>query len=96
MIAMGEIIARISGIRTTIAGPAEEPTAAISEMSRTVAEAVSGAGAIAGYIGGVATAAEATSRSVTDGPRAAALARLAGRLNAKLGTFRCQAGTAEA
>jgi methyl-accepting chemotaxis protein len=94
---IGEIIAQISGIQTTIAGAVEEQTATTNEMSRNVAEAARGAGAIAENIGGVATAAEATTRSVTDSQRAADdLARLADQLDARVGKFRCQAGTAEA
>jgi methyl-accepting chemotaxis protein len=87
---IGEIIAQINEIQTTIAGAVEEQTATTNEMSRNVGEAARGVGAIAENIGGVARAAEGTTATVADSQRAAvALAHLAEQLHAMVGKFRC-------
>ncbi|BEL03445.1 methyl-accepting chemotaxis protein [Actinoplanes sichuanensis] len=83
------VIARISDFQTTIASAVEEQTATTAEMNRSVAEAATGTNEIAQNITLVATAAQNTSRGVsetrqaTDDP-----ARMSSELNTLVGAFR--------
>ena len=64
---IAEVIGRISDFQTTIASAVEEQTATTAEMNRSVAEAATGTGAIAGTIPGVAdAAADTTTRDRRD------------------------------
>jgi methyl-accepting chemotaxis protein len=53
-----EVIERIAGYQTTIAGAVEEQSSTAAEMSRSLDEAATGSAHIAGNVGGLASAAE--------------------------------------
>jgi methyl-accepting chemotaxis protein len=84
-----EVIQRIGDYTTTIASAVEEQTATTGEMSRSVAEAASGSGAVALTVTGVAQVAAATAEGARTTQQAAAdLTRLAGDLTTLVGGFR--------
>jgi methyl-accepting chemotaxis protein len=83
------IIGRINDFQLTIASAVEEQSATTNEMNRNVAEAATGAGEIASNITGVASSAQATTRSVAEAQAAATdLARMSGELQTLVGRFR--------
>jgi methyl-accepting chemotaxis protein len=65
------VINQINDISSTIATAVEEQNATTNEMSRNVSEAAHGSGEITSNIGGVAAAAESTSRGAADTQKAA-------------------------
>lgn len=78
---IGEVIAQINDISTTIAGAVEEQTATANEMSRNVGEAAKGTSEIAQNITAVAQAAQNTTQGATNAQQAAGeLARMAAEL----------------
>ncbi|GII23225.1 methyl-accepting chemotaxis protein [Planosporangium mesophilum] len=78
---IAEVIREINGFQATIASAVEEQTVTTNEMSRSVAEAATGATDIASNITGVASAAHTTSEGVNDARRTAdELARMSGEL----------------
>jgi methyl-accepting chemotaxis protein len=89
--AIGEIstiIASINDYQLTIASAVEEQTSTTGEMSRSVAEAATGASQIAGTITGVAGQAEAATHALTQVDSAVGeLARMATDLRAQAGRF---------
>ncbi|MFB9317957.1 methyl-accepting chemotaxis protein [Cryptosporangium minutisporangium] len=83
------IIAQINDYQMTIASAVEEQTATTQEMSRSIAEASTGAVSIADNIGGVAAAARTTSITVADTRRSAEeLARMSHDLQGIVARFR--------
>jgi methyl-accepting chemotaxis protein len=90
--AIGEIshiIASINDYQLTIASAVEEQTATTNEMSRSVAEAATGSGEIAGNITGVAAAAAQSSQTLGQmGASIAELARMSEDLRARVANFR--------
>ena len=87
---VAEIVAAISDRQTTIASAVEEQTATTEEMSRSVAEAAGGSLRIAATIGGVSTAADATSSALSGSRSAVAdLARMAAELRTDVARFTC-------
>jgi methyl-accepting chemotaxis protein len=85
---IGDIIAQISDLQTTIASAVEEQTATTNEMARNVSEAAKGASEIAQNITGVAQAASSTSHGASDSLRASAeLARMSSELQALVQRF---------
>ncbi len=85
---ISEIIDRINGYQETIASAVEEQTATTNEMSRSVAEAATGSGEIATNITGVASAAEDSTRVMTDlGAAVSELAAMAARLQSQTSVF---------
>ena len=90
--AIGEIshiIASINDYQLTIASAVEEQTATTNEMSRSVAEAATGSGEIAGNITGVAAAAAQSSQTLGQmGASIAELARMSDDLRARVANFR--------
>ena len=85
---IGEIIAQISDLQTTIASAVEEQTATTNEMARNVSEAAKGASEIAQNITGVAQAASSTSHGASDSLRASSeLARMSSELQALVQRF---------
>ncbi|GIH90842.1 methyl-accepting chemotaxis protein [Planobispora siamensis] len=90
--AIGEIVQvvdRINGLQTTIAGAVEEQTATTREMSRNVSEAAAGSTDIAVAMGDVAGAVHATTTgSGSTGLAAQELSTLAGELKSLVGRFR--------
>ncbi|MBI9114595.1 methyl-accepting chemotaxis protein [Sanguibacter suaedae] len=89
--AIGEIstiIASINDYQLTIASAVEEQTATTNEMSRSVAEAATGAGEIAMNIAGVAQAADESSSVVGQmDTRVVGLAGIASELRQKVSAF---------
>ncbi|MEU8664250.1 methyl-accepting chemotaxis protein [Actinoplanes philippinensis] len=86
---ISHVIARISDFQTTIASAVEEQTATTAEMNRSVAEAATGTTGIAQNITVVATAAQSTSRGVSETRQATEdLARMSSELNVLVGAFR--------
>ncbi|MFC7530974.1 methyl-accepting chemotaxis protein [Actinoplanes sp. GCM10030250] len=84
-----EVTARINDYAATIAAAVEEQTATTNEMSRSVAEASTGAGDIAGTIAGVAQAADATATGATETQTTAQeLARMAEELHQTISVYR--------
>jgi methyl-accepting chemotaxis protein len=84
-----EIISRISDFQTTIASAVEEQGATTAEMNRSVTEAATGSGEIAGNIAGVAEAAATTTEGVSQTRQAAGeLARMSSELQSLVGRFR--------
>jgi methyl-accepting chemotaxis protein len=69
---MGEVVEEINQYQATIASAVEEQSATTAEMSRSVAEAATGAHKIAGNIAGVADATAATTQGVGSAQAAAA------------------------
>ncbi len=61
---MAGVVEEINQYQSTIASAVEEQSATTAEMSRSVAEAATGAERIAGNIAGVADATNATTRGV--------------------------------
>jgi methyl-accepting chemotaxis protein len=85
---ISEVIGRINDFQTTIASAVEEQTATTNEMNRNVAEAATGSNEIALNIGGVATAAGATTEGVSESRRAAdELTRMSGELQSLVRRF---------
>ncbi|SDO03064.1 methyl-accepting chemotaxis protein [Geodermatophilus sp. DSM 45219] len=83
------IIGQINDYQTTIASAVEEQGATTAEMNRSVAEAATGSGEIAGTISGVAHAASATTAGVAQTRQAAEeLARMSGGLQELVQRFR--------
>jgi len=75
---IGDIIARVNAISTTIASAVEEQAATTNEISRNVAEAAQGSGSIAENITSVAKAAQSTTEGASSTQQAAAeLSRMA-------------------
>ncbi|MEZ0491654.1 methyl-accepting chemotaxis protein [Kineococcus sp. TBRC 1896] len=60
---IGEVIARIDGLQSTIAAAVEEQSATTAEMVRNVTEVSAGSRQIASAVGGIAAAAEQTTAS---------------------------------
>ena len=86
---IGHVIAQIDDYQTTIASAVEEQTATTSEMSRSVADAASGSGEIAGTITGVAAAAAGSTEVLGQmGTAIADLAREAEGLRARVAHLR--------
>jgi methyl-accepting chemotaxis protein len=82
------IVGQISDRQTTIASAVEEQEATTNEMSRSVQEAASGSGQIAGNITGVSTAAESTTQALTQTRTAVdELSRMAADLRAGVSRF---------
>ena len=65
------VINQVNDISSTIATAVEEQNATTNEMARNVSEAAHGSGEITSNIGGVAQAAESTSRGASDTQKAA-------------------------
>ncbi|MET0433081.1 MAG: methyl-accepting chemotaxis protein, partial [Cellulomonas sp.] len=90
--AIGEITAvtqRINDHTSTIAAAVEEQTATTAEMNRSVAEAATGTGEIAGNIAGVAGAADLTTQGAAESRRAVtSLAEMSTDLQRLVGGFR--------
>ncbi|MEU4158327.1 methyl-accepting chemotaxis protein [Actinoplanes sp. NPDC026670] len=90
--AISEITAvtgRIDEYTATIAAAVEEQSATTSEMVRSVVEAASGAGDIAGNINGMSTAANATATGATEtGATAESLALMAAELRREIAEYR--------
>ena len=85
---IAEIIEEVNSYQSTIAAAVEEQTATTGEMSRSVSEAATGAGGIAGNIEYVATAAQSSSTGIVEAQRAAAeLAQLSGDLRELVARF---------
>ena len=85
---IGEIIAQISDLQTTIASAVEEQTATTNEMARNVSEAAKGSAEIAQNITGVAQAASSTSHGASDSLRASSeLSRMSSELQALVQRF---------
>jgi methyl-accepting chemotaxis protein len=59
-----EVIERIAGYQTTIAGAVEEQSSTAAEMSRSLDEAATGSAHIAGNVGGLASSAETALRQL--------------------------------
>jgi len=89
--AMGEIsdiIARINDFQLTIASAVEEQTATTNEMSRSVSEAATGSGQIAGNMAGVASGAASSSLVLSQmGGSVDELARMSADLRDLLAAF---------
>ena len=89
--AIGEIshiIASINDYQLTIASAVEEQTATTNEMSRSVAEAATGSGEIAGTITGVAAAAAGSSQTLGQmGDAIGELARMSEDLRGRVARF---------
>jgi methyl-accepting chemotaxis protein len=60
-----EVIERIAGYQTTIAGAVEEQSSTAAEMSRSLDEAAAGSAHIAGNVGGLASSAETALAQLT-------------------------------
>jgi Methyl-accepting chemotaxis protein len=89
-----EVIERIAGYQTTIAGAVEEQSSTAAEMSRTLDEAAAGSAHIAGNVGGLASSAEAalTQLSRTRGA-ASELVKVAQDLREVVRPFSCTVPT---
>ncbi len=86
---ISRVIVRISEFQTTIASAVEEQTATTAEMNRSVAEAATGAGAIAQSITSVAESARITSQGVADSQKETAeLFQMSTNLNDLIAKFR--------
>jgi methyl-accepting chemotaxis protein len=86
---ISSIITTISDYQLTIASAVEQQTATTNEMGHNVAEASTGSVEIASNIGGVATAATATTTTVEQTSTAVAeLARMASDLRLQVAMFR--------
>lgn len=86
---ISSIITTISDYQLTIASAVEQQTATTNEMGHNVAEASTGSVEIASNIGGVATAASATTTTVEQTSTAVAeLARMASDLRLQVAMFR--------
>ncbi|MBG0830934.1 methyl-accepting chemotaxis protein [Planomonospora sp. ID67723] len=84
-----QVVDRINGLQTTIAGAVEEQTATTREMSRNVSEAAAGSADIARAMGDVSEAVHATTTgSGSTGLAAQELSALAGELKSLVGRFR--------
>ena len=78
---IGDIIARVNAISSTIASAVEEQAATTNEISRNVAEAAQGSSSIAQNITSVAKAAQSTTEGASSTQQAAAdLSRMASEL----------------
>lgn len=78
---IGQVIAMINDISTTIAGAVEEQTATANEMGRNVSEAAKGTAEIAENITAVAQAAQSTTQGANNSQQAASeLSRMASEL----------------
>ncbi len=90
---IGETIARISDLQSTIASAVEEQPATTNEMARNVGEAAKGSVEIARNIGGVATASRDTTEGAANTRRAAEeLSTMAAELQSLVGRFRYEEG----
>jgi methyl-accepting chemotaxis protein len=86
---IASIISQINDFQLTIASAVEEQGATTAEMNRSVSEAATGSGEIAGSITGVAHAASATTAGVAQTRQAAEeLARMSGDLQKLVQRFR--------
>ena len=86
---IASIISQINDFQLTIASAVEEQGATTAEMNRSVSEAATGSGEIAGSINGVAHAAAATTSGVAQTRQAAEeLARMSGDLQELVQRFR--------
>nr|BFE80313.1 hypothetical protein GCM10020093_029140 [Planobispora longispora] len=84
-----QVVDRVNGLQTTIAGAVEEQSATTREMSRNVAEAAAGSADIAYTIGEVTGAVQATTAGSGATEQAAReLSVLAGELKSLVGRFR--------
>ena len=85
---MGTVVEEINHYQATIASAVEEQSATTAEMSRSVAEAATGAQTIADSIGNVAGTSSTTARGVSDAQSAAAeLATMSQHLHQLVGRF---------
>jgi methyl-accepting chemotaxis protein len=85
-----EVIERIAGYQTTIAGAVEEQSSTAAEMSRSIDEAATGSAHIAGNVGGLASSAEAALAQLTRTRGAASeLVKVAQDLREVVRPFRC-------
>ncbi|HXM60541.1 MAG TPA: methyl-accepting chemotaxis protein [Terriglobales bacterium] len=97
------VITQINDISGTIATAVEEQNATTNEMSRNVTEAAHGSGEITSNIGGVADAAQSTTRGATDTQKAsqqlvetsAQLRRLVEQFKINVGNRREEGATAD-
>ena len=87
------VINQINDISSTIATAVEEQNATTNEMSRNVSEAAHGSGEITSNIGGVAEAAQGTTRGATDTQKASQqLVETSTKLRRLVEQFRINAG----
>ena len=85
---IGAIINQINDISNSIASAVEEQTVTTNEIGRSVTEAAQGVSDIAKNIGGVAVAAENTTRGANDTQKASQeLSQMAARLQAAIAKF---------
>ncbi|MEV4342936.1 methyl-accepting chemotaxis protein [Actinoplanes sp. NPDC049596] len=85
---ISETIARINDFQTTIASAVEEQTVTTNEMSRSVAEAASAGGEVAGTVGRVAASVQATTAGVDEAHEAAGrLTRMSAELDQLVSRF---------
>ncbi|WP_082771943.1 methyl-accepting chemotaxis protein [Actinoplanes sp. TFC3] len=85
---VARIIDQINAYQTTIASAVEEQTATTAEMNRSLNEAASGSGQIAGTVGSVAAAVRTTSESAAESQTAAReLAAISAELQELVGKF---------
>jgi len=85
---ISDIIGSINDFQLTIASAVEEQTATTNEMSRSVAEAAAGSTQIAENIGGVSSAADTTTQSLSQSRIAVdELSRRAADMRTVIGTF---------
>ncbi len=85
---ISKIIASINDYQLTIASAMEEQTATTHEMSRSVAEAATGSGEIAGNIAGVASGAASSSQVLVQmGTSVDELARMSADLRQRVAAF---------
>jgi methyl-accepting chemotaxis protein len=86
---IGEIIGRINEFQTTIASAVEEQTVTTNEMSRSVSEAATAGGTVAGTIDELATSVEQTTAGIAESNRAAVgLAKMSSELRQIVEQFR--------
>lgn len=85
-----EVIERIAGYQTTIAGAVEEQSSTAAEMSRSLDEAATGSAHIAGNVGGLASSAETALSQLTRTKGAASeLVKVAQDLREVVRPFTC-------
>jgi methyl-accepting chemotaxis protein len=86
---IASIIGQINDIQTTIASAVEEQSVTTNEMSRNLAQAATGSNEIAGIVGGVAEAAQSTTKGALDTQQSAQnLKRMASELGDLIGQFK--------
>jgi methyl-accepting chemotaxis protein len=83
------IIGQINDIQTTIASAVEEQSVTTNEISRNLADAATGSNEISGIVGGVAEAAQSTTKGALDTQQSAqTLERMASELGDLIGQFK--------